>query len=110
MREAIRAHWPGNRVLLLEDLDLAHDEALHARDAVAWAGWVSGNQEQSRGTPSHLMREAISMQSRGTPSHLRVRIARVGERSHLFRELVILLLVLPRLGEVAVFEVDDRLA
>ena len=50
------------------------------------------------------------MQSRGTPSHLRVRIARVGERSHLFRELVILLLVLPRLGEVAVFEVDDRLA
>ena len=50
------------------------------------------------------------MQSRGTPSHLRVRIARVGERPHLFRQLVILLLVLPRLGEVAVFEVDDRLA
>lgn len=46
MREAIRAHRLGDRLLLLQDLNLAHDEALEEGQRGMRRG-VSGNQEQS---------------------------------------------------------------
>jgi hypothetical protein len=50
MREAIRAHRLGDRLLLLQDLNLAHDEALEEGQRGMRRGgeWQSsGNQEQS---------------------------------------------------------------
>jgi hypothetical protein len=71
---------------------------------------IKSYQEQSRAIHGPGGSAATKSKPRGTPSHLRVRIARVGERPHLLRQRVVLLLGLPRLRKVTVLEVDDRLA
>jgi hypothetical protein len=80
MSEAIRAHRLGDRVLLLEDLNLAHDEALEEgrrgkRRGGEWQSRAihrrSGNQEQSRAIRSNPSTEWQSRAIQSNPEQSR---------------------------------------